>query len=120
MAGKQPFMSQAIEGSTRSDAFLKFGGDSERDALRKSTQGLRRALWRVESALGVLEGRAHGRIDPDQMRPQFAEMFNALEHVMEEFYGLSMGVYGSDFTIQVVNDFNQPFDYIRKMQSGSR
>ena len=118
VAGKQPFYSQGVEGANPSEASFGFGGRNEREALRGSILGLRRALWRVESALGVLEARAHGSINPDQMRPQFAEMFRELEHVMEEFYGLSLGVYGFEFTVRVVTDFNQPFDYIRKMRSG--
>ena len=115
--GKEPFTSLGFAGDKRSDALISFQGDNQSLALLNSTRGLRHALWRVESALGNLEARAHGKIDPDKMRPQFAEMFAALEKAMEEFFSLSLGVYGWEMAEKTVENLCEPFDFVRKMKS---
>jgi hypothetical protein len=108
-----------IQGNDKNDATVGFGNNNvtnDRTALRNAIYELRRALWRVESSLQMLEQQAHGVIDDEKMQPRMSEMFMGLKKVLEAFYGLSVGIYGVKFTAKVVEALSQPFDYIRKFQ----
>ncbi len=98
----------------KGDANFNFEGGNEREALRTGVRKLRHSLWRLESALQVLERSSGGKIDSKGMRPQFAAMYNALTDIVQDFFGLSLGIFGSDFTVRAVQEFAKIFDYLRK------
>src|SRR5262245_31444478 len=110
------FNSSAILGNDQSDANFTFYGDDERDALRNAVRRLRLSLWRLESALQVLERSSHGKIDATQMKPQFSAMYKALTDIVQDFFSLSLGVFGNDFTIRAVQQFAKMFEYLRKVK----
>ena len=102
------------------DATITFQGDNERAAIHDGILRMRRALWRVESALKILESsRFDSNLNPAQKlhtKRQFSAMFNASLDVMDEFYGLTLGYYGEKIMLSVIQDFHQRFDYLRKFR----
>ena len=109
--------SRAFLGSA-GDETIAFQGENERAAIRNGIHRMRRALWRVESALGVLESsRVDSNLNPQQKlhtREQFSAMFNGSLEILDEFYGLSLGFFGEKIMLSVVQDFHRRFDYLRK------